>query len=217
MKVVTVAASKGGAGKTTIAVALAARAAMESPRVAMFDLNADQANLTQWWILRGEPSNPRLIEVEKISQDVEVLRNEKFEWLFIDCPPLDMDVTENAVIKSDAVVIPVRASIFDIGAVSPVVEMCRQRRKPFAFLMSAVDNRFTKLTQRAMAALVSEGPIFSTRVSYRQSYVTALTAGKAGFEADKELNSEIDQLWAEVKRLTGQSPFKAMKGRAAND
>ena len=54
MKVVTIAAPKGGSGKTSAVSALAARAALESARVAMFDLNSDQANLTQWYILRGE-------------------------------------------------------------------------------------------------------------------------------------------------------------------
>jgi chromosome partitioning protein len=110
MKVVTVAAPKGGSGKTTLVSALAARAALESARVAMFDLNSDQANLTQWYILRGEPPNPVLIEVEKISRDTEVLRNEKFDWLLIDTPPLDLDVIEAAVAVADAVIIPVRAS-----------------------------------------------------------------------------------------------------------
>ena len=144
MKVITVAAPKGGSGKSTLVTALAARASLESARVAMFDLNSDQANLTQWHILRGEPPNPALVPVEKISRDTEVLRNEKFDWLIIDTPPLDLDVIEAAVAVADAVIIPVRASIFDIGAITCVVEMCRERRKPYAFVLSAVDGKMPK-------------------------------------------------------------------------
>jgi chromosome partitioning protein len=219
MKVVTVASAKGGSAKTTAVTALAARAALESARVVMFDLNADQANLTQWWILRGEPPNPKLVvEVENISRDVEVLKNEKFEWLIIDCPPLALDVIENAVLVADAVVIPVRTSIFDVGAITPVIEMCRERRKPFAFLLSAVDNKMPRLTERARAALVSEGPVFNARLSYRQDYISALTAGKAGFEVQKDLRAEVDQLWGEVKKLAGeQAPIRKLRERAAND
>ena len=201
MKVITVASPKGGSGKTTLASALAVRAAMESARVAMFDLNADQGNLTQWWVLRGEPMNPRLVEVEHITRDVEVLRASRFEWLIIDTPPLELDIIENAVLKADCVLIPVRASIFDIGSITPVVEMCRERHKPYAFVLSAVDSRFKKLTERAMAALVSEGPICATRISYRQPYISALTGGKAGHEVEEDLRPEIDSLWGEVKRL----------------
>jgi chromosome partitioning protein len=216
MKVVTIAASKGGAGKTTVTCILAVRAVMESMRVALFDLNADQANLTQWWVLRGrgELMNPKLYEVDKISTDVEVLRNEKFDWLFIDTPPLDLDVTEAAIIKSDAVIIPVRSSIFDFGAVTPIVEICKERRKPFSFLMSAVDNRFTKLNQRTMAALVADGPLLSARISYRQDYISALTVGKVGFEIQRDLKDEVDQLWAEVKRLASHGPISR---RVANE
>ena len=56
MKTITVAAAKGGCGKSTITTALAARAAHDSLRVARFDLNADQGNLTQWWMMH-EPLN----------------------------------------------------------------------------------------------------------------------------------------------------------------
>jgi chromosome partitioning protein len=201
MKVIAIASPKGGSGKTTLASALAVRAAMESGRVGMFDLNSDQGNLTQWWVLRGEPMNPRLIEVEHITRDVEVLRASRFEWLIIDTPPLELDIIENAVLKADCVLIPVRASIFDIGSITPIVEMARQRHKPYAFVLSAVDSRFKKLTERAMAALVSEGPICATRISYRQPYISALTGGKAGHEVEEDLRPEIDSLWGEVKRL----------------
>jgi chromosome partitioning protein len=201
MKVITIASPKGGSGKTTLASALAVRAAMESARVAMFDLNSDQGNLTQWWVLRGEPMNPRLVDVEHITRDVEVLRASRFEWLIIDTPPLELDIIENAVLKADVVLVPVRASIFDIGSITPVVEMCRERHKPYAFVLSAVDSRFKKLTERAMAALVSEGPICATRISYRQPYISALTGGKAGHEVEEGLRPEIDSLWGEVKRM----------------
>ena len=218
MKVVTVASAKGGAGKTTLVSAMAVRASLESARVAMFDLNSDQANLTQWYILRGEPPNPVLVEVEKIGRDVEVLRNEKFEWLLIDTPPLDLDVIEAAVAVADAVLIPVRASIFDIGAIQCVVEMCEERRKPFAFVLSAVDNKMPKLTEHAKAALITEGPVLAGQLSYRQPYIAALTAGKVAFEAQKDLKGEIDQVWEDVKKLaTRQLPMRMVRERAAND
>lgn len=56
MKTVTVAATKGGSGKSTLVTLLAARAAEDRFRTAMFDLNGDQGSLSQWWIIRGEPN-----------------------------------------------------------------------------------------------------------------------------------------------------------------
>jgi hypothetical protein len=122
------------------------------------------------------------------------------------------------VTVADAVIIPVRASIFDIGAITCVVEMCKERRKPYAFVLSAVDNRMPKLTERARAALISDGPVLTGRLSYRQDYISALTAGKAGFEVERDLKGEIDQVWEEVKKLAArQLPMLTAKERAAND
>ena len=217
MKIISVCAAKGGCTKSSVTASLAVRAAQESRRVALFDLNGDQGDLTQWWILRGHPANPRIIEVEKISQDIEVLRAEKFDWLFIDTPPVDLDIIESAVLRSDCVIIPVRPSIFDINGVVPVVEMCRERRKAYAFLLSAVDARMPKLTESAMSALVNDGPIFASRISYRQSYITAISRGKTGPEVDEALQPEIDNLWVEVKRLASTPiSISVAEGRVAS-
>ena len=171
---------------------------------------------TQWWYSRGEPMNPRLEgEASNITMGVAALRKSgRVEWLFIDTPPLDMGLIENAVAVSDAVVIPVKTSIFDIGAIDSIVEICRAHDKPFSFLLSAADTRFKSLNNLALAALVTEGSVFGTRISYRLPYINALTVGKVGPEIDKELWPEADALWSEVKALVGQSPVK--KARAAH-
>ena len=216
MKVVTIACPKGGSTKTTTVSALAVRASQDKARVAMIDLNVDQGNLTQWWILRGEPKNPRLIsDVDNLVRDVEILRAKKFDWLFIDTPPLDMDMIELAVVVADAVVVPIRTSIFDLGTIEPIVEMCTEHRKPFAFLLSAVDNRFKTLTAKTMVTLAPDGPILDAQISYRSPYINALTVGKTGPEINKELVAEIDAVWSEVQRLASSQP--AVKVRAAND
>jgi chromosome partitioning protein len=112
------------------------------------------------------------------------------------------------------VLIPVRTSIFDIGAIEPVAEMCRQHRKPFAFVLSAVDVKFRGLTATALAALSKEGPVLAARTSYRLAYINALTIGKTGPEIDPDLRPEIDALWTEVKRLAGAAPALRERGRA---
>jgi chromosome partitioning protein len=216
MKVITVAAPKGGAGKTTLVTALAARATQDSKRVGLIDLNADQGNLTQWWIARGEPPNPRLFpDPGNLSQDIALLRAANWEWCILDTPPLDMDLIEMAVAVADAVVVPVRCSILDFGSIAPVVEMCKQRRKPFAFLLSAVDSKFKSLTRETVAALAADGPVLGTRISYRLPYINALTAGRTGPEIDKELKPEIDALWSEVRRLAQSNKSSSpVRGRA---
>jgi chromosome partitioning protein len=221
MKVVTIAAAKGGATKSTVTALLSVRATKGGKRVAMFDLNGDQGDLTQWYALRtrpkGKPVFLRLIPVQKISQDIEVCREAGFDWVFMDTPPSELDIIENAILKSDAVVIPVRPSIFDIQSVTPIVEICRARHRPFSFLLSAVDTKMPKLTESAMAALVNDGPIFATRIRYLQAYITAVAHGKTGPEVDKSLETEVDNLWGELQRLAASgAQHAAAKDRFAS-
>ena len=188
----------------------------ESLGVCMIDLNADQANLEQWWVTRGQPMNPRLKrDIMNITTDVATMRADKrVEWLLIDTPPLDMDLIENAVAVSNAVIIPVKTSIFDIGSIDSLVEICKAHRKPYAFALSAADTRFKALNAEVLSALVTEGPVMATRISYRLSYINALTVGKVGPEIDKSLWPEADSLWSEVKALAEKSDHPAERGRA---
>src|SRR5512135_2875871 len=98
MKTIIVASAKGGSGKSTIVSALAVRACQETLAVSMMDLNFDQGSLTHWWHVRGSPMAPRLVlEVENIPRDVAAVAKSGCDWLFVDTPPYDVDLIEQAV------------------------------------------------------------------------------------------------------------------------
>ena len=59
MRVITIASSKGGVGKTTLASALAIKAAIESATVGMVDLDP-LGSLAAWWARRGRTENPEI-------------------------------------------------------------------------------------------------------------------------------------------------------------
>lgn len=202
MKIITIASAKGGTGKSTITALLAVRAAQDTPRVAMMDLNLDQGSLTQWYGLRGSPDLPRLIaeeDIDKIPRDVKRIAPD-YDWLFVDTPPLDMDIIEQAVMVADAVVVPVKVGFFDIMASQTVAEMCQERRKPFSLLLNDMD-KSTVLARQARAAFVELGPMFTTQLNHRVGYIQAIAKGKTGGETDKAAKEEVDALWIEVKRL----------------
>ena len=75
MKVVTVAAPKGGSCKTSTVALLAVRAMQDAQNVCLIDLNADQGSLLRWHTARGTPMNPHLeLDIEKVPADVELIR-----------------------------------------------------------------------------------------------------------------------------------------------
>jgi chromosome partitioning protein len=201
MKTVTLASAKGGSGKSTLTSALAVRSCQDALKPAMMDLNFDQASLGQWWTIRGKPKAPQLARnVENIPRDVRTLAT-AYDWLFIDTPPAEMDLIEQAVAVADVVLIPIRCGFFDVLAVQTVIEMCRSHRRTFALVLNAVDNRFDTLTTQTLVAIDGLGRVLNSRVSYRQNFIKALAIGKTGPEIDRALKPEIDALWAEVKEL----------------
>jgi chromosome partitioning protein len=113
MNVITLASSKGGAGKTTICSALAVRAAEESRRVALLDLDPAES-LASWWTRRGKTKNPKLFEIDAATEAIEMLLSEGWEWVFIDTGPAKLELAEPGIAVADLVLIPTRPSAFDI-------------------------------------------------------------------------------------------------------
>lgn len=218
LKTITIASAKGGTTKTSTTAALAVRASKESEVVAMFDLNSDQGNLTNWWTARGQMDlSPRLVDIEDtIPREARLLERQGCEWLFIDTPPLEMDLIEQSIQIADFVVIPVRTSAFDVLCVEPVVAMCKQHRVKYAFLLGAVDNSFKTLIAQTLAFLKKQGPVLESRTSYLAPYIQAVTVGKTAPELNKRCAGEIDALWAEVKALTISAAASADRARHAN-
>jgi chromosome partitioning protein len=206
MKTISVASAKGGSCKTTTVLTLAWRAAQDFDRVAMIDLNADQGTLTQWWTLRGRKVNPYLLkDAGDLEEDIKLLASEHYDVCFIDTPPLDMETIEVSVVMADAVIIPVMASYFDTSAIDSVVDMCKRRKKPYAFLRSAHDKRkiFDEVNREAEADLKGRGKILANKISYDPKYRLAQIEGRAGPEKDDKLKAEVDKVWAEVRELAG--------------
>jgi len=220
MKTIAVAAPKGGSGKTTITLLLAVQAYRLGQGVAIFDMNAEQGNIGQWQVSREGHPGPDIVEVEHLARDVKVLAHAGYDWLLIDTPPgLDAEaIVEASVAISDAVVVPVRPSILDIGTMDAIVGICQQYRKPFAFVLCDVTAQWKSLNTTAAAALAQMGPVLSARVSHKLAYVNALTKGRTGPEVDSDLGAEAATLWTEVQELAGVTGIQqlaslAKKGR----
>jgi len=216
MLTITTASSKGGVGKTLITTALAVRAAQDHGKVGLIGLDPQQT-LSEWWHRRvadhpNEKINPILCEDHEILRsDLELLREAGYGYAFIDTPPALMDTIDEAITVADVVIVPVRASAFDLEAIEPVVEMCRERNKRFGFVLNGVHKEsktepksWATLVAGAEAALKEDGRLLGT-IEERWAYVGALTTGKTGPEMGRgrgvAARREIDALWRAVNKL----------------
>lgn len=206
MRVVALAASKGGVGKTTLSSALAVRAAAEGNKVALIDADPS-ASLEGWWELRGTPDNPKLLGVPCSAEGLGLVVAEGWDWVFIDTPPALVDEIEQAVSIADLVLIPTRASALDLQALDHIREIVRAQEKPHAYVLNAVEPG-ARITASAAAVLRREGTLLEPLIAYRRAYIAAMTAGRSGPEVERGggCASEIDGLWASVKKMVAQGP-----------
>jgi chromosome partitioning protein len=212
MKRITVAMTKGGVGKSVIASSLAVHATKESDRVAMVDLNGDQGSLTQWWRLRGRPKNPHLFEKPTdLVKDLDAIELDGWEFCIIDTPPSYSKVVLFSVMVADVVIIPIKASIFDAGALQPILDRCSEFKKPFALVMSDVDSKFKSLNAGVMAGLKNRAVLEDAKISHLQAYAAALNIGKTGAELDDKAAKEIEALWHAVMFYADIAPARKVR------
>jgi chromosome partitioning protein len=200
MNVVTLAGTKGGTGKTTLASALAVRAAEESGKVALIDLDP-QESLSSWWTRRGKTKNPKLFEIDATTEAIELLISQSWQWVFIDTGPAKIELIEPGIAVADLVLIPTRPSAFDIEQAAIAVELCESHGKPHAFVFNHAPAGSSKLLKSSIDFIRQNGgAVLDAHLSFRSAYMAALTVGKSGPEVDKSEVSrkEIEALWSSV-------------------
>ncbi len=213
MRVIAMASSKGGVGKTTLASALAVCAAQESRRVAMVDLDP-QNSLAAWWERRGRTANPTIFTGEdKAGDAVEALARNGWDWVIVDTPPAFLSTIQDAIEHADLSIIPLRASALDLIASEDAVVMAREAGVPHLCVINDAEPRW-KTTQAARDYLrAASVPVADAIVTHRSAYLAAMTTGRSGPEIDRSgaTDREIAALWAEVKAALAPKKALAVK------
>lgn len=182
---------KGGVGKTTLSVSLAASLARDGSRVLLIDADP-QGSALDWAAAReGEPlfsvvGLPRPTVHKEISQI-----GKGFDHIVIDGPPRVTDLARSAIMASDVVLIPVQPSPYDIWAVEEVVKLIEEAKVFKDGLKAAfVVNR--KIANTAIGRDVGEAlaaypvPVLKASVTQRVVFAEAAAQGRAVHEIDLE-------------------------------
>lgn len=180
---------KGGVGKTTLSVNLAACLARTGARVLLIDADPQGSSLDWAAARQGEPlfsvvGFPRATIHKEIAQ-----LGQGYDHIIIDGPPRVTDLARSAIMASDIVVIPVQPSPYDIWAAEEVVKLITEARVYKENIKSVfVVNR--KITNTAIGRDVREAlaaypiHVLDASVAQRVVFAEAAAQGQAIFEID---------------------------------
>ena len=190
--VIAVVNQKGGAGKTTIALNLAAalaepRADNAARRVLLIDADP-QHTASDWSGVRATAPPFVLMALAQpvLHRDVPRLAAD-YDFVVIDGPPRNYEVSRSAIAAADLVLIPVQPSGADFWASRETVKLAQEAHsfkvtQKSVFVVSRRKGR-TSLGRDIRAALAElELPLLAADIPDRVAYAEAMTAGATVIE-----------------------------------
>lgn len=225
-RVLAVAGQKGGAGKSTVAICLAAEAVARGRRVLLVDADP-QGTARTWGAVAAETGHPSPTIVamgatmHKPGQLLQAAQS--FDLVVIDCPGKLGDIQRSALLVADVALLPCGPSAADAWALSSSIELVHEARTFRPTLASAVvitrKQGRTSLGQAAREVLADAGlPVLESELGYRIAFQEALGAGQCvgayapRDPASEELRALFDELWpslAAPSRKSKSNPKKA--------
>ena len=209
MQTIAIVSQKGGAGKTTLAVNLAAEAARSC--VSLIIDTDPQATASRWgqWRGGGDPEvvdcgAPSLL-AGKLAKAAEL----GAELVVIDTPPHADAMARQAARLADLLLIPCRPRAFDLAAIEATAELVRSSRKPAFVVFNAGPPRAPHIYRDAANLIEREFglQIAPVVLPERAAFHHSAAAGRTAPEHDVQGKAadEIRALWAWTREQLGVS------------
>ena len=196
---------KGGVGKTTLSVNLAAALAHQGYRVLLIDADPQGSSL-DWAAARKDEPLFSVVGLPRATLHKEMATiGHGYDHIIIDGPPRVTDLARSAIMASDVIVIPVQPSPYDIWAAEEVIKLIDEAKIFKENIKSCfVVNR--KIANTAIGRDVKEAlsmypiHVLESSIIQRVVFAEAVVQGKAVYEIESgksaalEINSVLNEL-----------------------
>src|SRR4051812_46972410 len=197
MRIWAAISQKGGAGKTTLAVHLAAEGAARGVRTLLVDLDP-QGNADKWGERRGDlPPDVAAESPASLQKVLTAAREQGYELVILDTAPHANQTALQAAKASDIILVPCRPSQFDLEAIAATLDLCDLAKKPATVVLNAAPVR-SRVVDEEIEAVKGRGGalcpvIIRERVAFRHCIPGGNTADE--FEPGCAAAQEIRQLY----------------------
>lgn len=199
---------KGGVGKTTLSVNIAAQFAKEGARVLLIDADP-QGSALDWAAARQGDSLFSVIGLPRATIHKEISQvGQGYDVIFIDGPPRVTELARSAIMASDLILIPVQPSPYDIWAADEVVKLISEARiykenikSAFIINRKIVNIAIGRDAETALEAYNTK--VMASTIAQRVVFAEAASQGLAVFEVAQESAAakEIEAAANEIREI----------------
>jgi len=223
--IIAIANTKGGVGKTTVAVHLAAWLHEKGFKVILADCDVQRSSSE--WIRQAVPEIPalKLDTPDEVLNELPKLRDEA-DFIVADGPGSQTEMSRALLLRADFAVVPCKASMLEVRALAKATEVLRQSQDirkglPQAVaVLSMVGSKYRLTQDMKDAAEALQLDLAGSGITLRQIYADApgqgtvvWRMGTKGREAAAEIDEVFTELLGEIVAEASGKVVRIKKGR----